>query len=446
MTNPLDYAAPALQPVGRARWMVCFLLFLATTINYMDRQAISLLKGTISKDLGWTEYDYTHVIMAFQAAYAIGYLVSGRWIDIVGVKFGLAAAVAVWSAAATAHGLANGVIAFAVARAALGLSEGANFPAAIKSVGEWFPKKERAFAFGLLNSGANIGAIVTPVIIAVLTARYGWHAAFIAVGLTGFVWLGIWLLFYHRPEDHPRVSPGELAYIRSDPPDPPFRVTWASLLRHRATWAIVVGMTLTNPVWYFYLFWIPDYLAKSKHLNLQSSTLPVMVIYIMADLGSISGGWLSSALIGLGWSTNAARKTALLVCALCVVPILAVAGLQSLWPAVLLIGLAAAAHQGWAANLYTLASDVMPKPAIASLVGLSCMPGAIVSIFFASLIARVVTRTGSYAIPFAIASGSYLTALVLVQIILPRIQMISFAPPAETDANAKARRKTRRGS
>jgi ACS family hexuronate transporter-like MFS transporter len=419
MPDPLADDTPPPRPAGHARWIVCGLLFLATTINYMDRQVIGQLKGTISADLHWTEYDYAHVIIAFQIAYAAGYLIAGRWIDVIGVRFGLAIAVGVWSAAATAHGLADGVIGFAAARVGLGLSEGANFPAAMKAVGEWFPKQERALAFGLLNSGANIGAIATPALVGVIAKYFGWHAAFAAIGSLGFLWLALWLLVYRRPEDQPRLCPAELLYIRSDPPDAETRPAWSALLRRRATWAIIVGMTLTNPVWWFYLFWIPGYLGTSKHLDLQGSTLPVMVIYIMADLGSIGGGWLSSSLIRAGWTTHTARKIALLVCAVCVVPIFSVTGIHSLWPAVLVIGLAAAAHQGWSANLYTLASDLMPKSAIASVVGLACMPGAVVSIFFAGLIADVVTKTGSYAIPFAIASGAYLTALGLIQVILP---------------------------
>ena len=435
---PLSYAPPAGR-VGHARWVVCGLLFFATTVSYMDRQVIALLKPVLARDLHWTDLDYTRVVQAFQIAYAAGYLLSGRLVDVIGVRAGLAVAVAVWSAAAAGHGLARTVAAFVVARLALGLAEGANFPAAMKAVGEWFPRRERALATGIFNAGSNIGATVTPAVVPWLTARYGWPAAFVAVAAVGLVWLAFWLALYRRPDRTPWLSAAERAYIADGDGDGggdgdgsrdvPVHLPWRTLLTYRATWAIMIAMTLTNPVWWFYLFWGPDVLYTLHHLDLRTLGPPLVAVYLMADAGSFAGGFLSSWLIRRGYTVNAARKLALLACATCVLPAPLVVHASHLWAAAGLIGLLAAAHQGWSANTYTLAGDVMPKSAVASVVGLACMPGAVAGLFFAQLVGYVKQTTGSYAVPFALAPLAYFGALAAIQLLMPRIEPVRLSPP-----------------
>jgi ACS family hexuronate transporter-like MFS transporter len=321
-----------------------------------------------------------------------------------------------------AHGLARTVTGFGLARFGLGLAEGGNFPGAIKSVGEWFPRRERALATGIFNAGSNVGALITPIAVPWITIRYGWPAAFYVTGAVGFVWLAAWWILYRSPESHPRVTPAELAHIRSDPPDPPARIPWLSLLRHRQTWAFAVAMFLVSPVWWFYLYWIPGFLRDRYALDLVSVGWPLVTIYLMTDVGSIGGGWLSSSLLKRGWSVNAARKTALLACALCVVPIIAASQIGGLWPATLLIGLAASAHQGFSANLYTLVSDTVPRQAVSSVVGIGGMAGAVGGMFIAQLTGYVLKATGSYVVPFAIAGCAYLVALAVVHLMLPRLE------------------------
>ena len=441
----LDYS-PEVNVRWGFRWWVCALLFFGTTINYIDRQIIGVLKPALTDHFNWNEIDYSNIVFWFQVAYAIGYAGGGWFMDRVGVRRGYALAVSLWSLAAMAHALnyfvapessvgkyvnlpwlamvPMSVVGFSAARFALGIAEGGNFPASVKCVSEWFPKKERAFATGLFNSGSNIGAILTPLVVPWLTVAFGWASAFVVTGALGFVWLIAWLTMYGPPDDHPRTSPAELAYIRSDPPDPLVKIPWRKLIHYRATWAFIVGMTLSSPVWWFYLFWIPDFLFKNYNLNLKTMGLPLAAIYLISDGGSIAGGWFSSRLIKSGWSVNAGRKTALLVCALCVVPVfLAVKGLGQ-WPTVLVIGLAAAAHQGWSANLYTLVSDTMPRYAVSSVVGLGGMCGAIGGMFVAKLVGYVLQWTGSYATLFIGASAAYLTALVIIQLLVPRLEPV----------------------
>jgi ACS family hexuronate transporter-like MFS transporter len=316
------------------------------------------------------------------------------------------------------------VLGFSFMRASLGLSEGGNFPASVKSVSEWFPRKERALATGLFNAGSNVGALLTPLIVPWITIEFGWPAAFLVTGSLGFLWLLAWLVTYHHPEQHPKVSKQELAYIRSDPPDPAVRLSWLALLRYRPTWAFAVGMFMTSPIWWFYLYWVPSFLNKRHHVDLLDLGPPLVVIYLMTDVGSIAGGWLSSALIQRGWSVNAGRKFAMLVCALCVVPIFAAALVDDLWPAVLLIGLAASAHQGWSANLYTLVSDTMPRQTVSSIVGIGGMAGAVGGMFIAKLAGYVLEWTGEYLTLFIIASSAYLIALLIIQFLVPRLQPV----------------------
>lgn len=404
------------------RWTVCGLLFAATTINYMDRQVIGILKPYLQHRFGWSEIGYGHIVFFFQLAYAAGYAGAGRLIDRVGVRLGLAVAVGVWSLAAVGHGLARSVTGFSTARFLLGLGEGGNFPAAIKTFGEWFPRRDRAFVTGLFNSGSNVGALVTPLLVPWLTVRFGWQAAFYGTGGLGFLWLAAWLLLYRPVAGNPRVSVAELAYIRSDGPalaEAGPRETWLQLLRYRATWAYVVGTFMTSPIWWFYLFWVPDFLHRTHGLNITAMGPPLVVIYLITDVGSISGGWLSSALIRRGMGTLAARKVAFLVCALCVVPIFLAPLTHGLWTATLLIALAAAAHQGFSANLYTLVSDSTPPNAVASVVGIGGMAGAIGGMGVAEAAGYILQETGSYVILFAVAASAYLIALLLMHIILP---------------------------
>lgn len=413
---------PAPRAGGYLRWVICALVFYATTVNYIDRQILGILKGTLQEDLGWNEIDYSNVVFAFQLAYAIGLLTMGRLVDRLGTRWGYAAALIFWSLAAMAHAACRGVISFAAARFALGLGEAGNFPSAIKTVAEWFPKKERALATGIFNAGTNVGATVAPLLVPWLTVHFNWRWAFIFTGAIGFFWLVFWLPFYRRPEDHPRLSEAEMAYIRRDPPEPEVKIPWRNLIPHRQTWAFALAKFMTDPIWWFYLYWVPGFLKKNHGIELSRIGLPLVAIYLVADLGSIGGGWLSSSLIKRGWSVNRGRKAAMLVCALCVVPIIFVTQVKSLWPAVFLIGLAAAAHQGWSANVFTLASDMFPRQAVGSVVGIGGMAGAIGGMFVAKAAGYILEWTGSYWLLFIIAGSAYLLALLVVQLLAPRLQ------------------------
>ncbi|GGE90296.1 MFS transporter [Sphingomonas prati] len=411
------------RPRGNVRWVICALLFFATTINYIDRQVIGILKPLLQTELGWTEVDYSMIVFWFQAAYGIGLLASGPIIDRVGSKLGYAAAITLWSVAAVAHALARSPMGFATARFALGLGEAGNFPAAIKSVAEWFPKKERALAAGILNAGANVGAIATPIIVPILAINYGWQAAFIGTGLLGFVWLVAWLLLYRAPERHPHVTADELAYIRADQDNDagaaPIR--WGALFRYRATWAFVAGKFLTDPVWYLFLFWLPDFFAKRHGLDLKSFGPPLIAVYLLADVGSIGGGWLSSALIKRGYSVNAGRKLALLASAILVTPIIFASSVSSLTAAVAIIGLAAAAHQGWSTNLYTMVSDTFPKSSVASVMGIGSAAGAVGGMIMSRYVGQVLETVGSYVPIFLWAGSAYGVALVIIHLLVPRL-------------------------
>ncbi len=410
------------------RWMVCALLFFAATINYMDRQVIALLKPVLQVQLGWNEIGYSNIVLAFQTAYAAGLLLMGRTIDRLGTRKGFSLAVVVWSAAATAHAAAGTVFQFAAARFALGLGESGNFPASIRAVAEWFPKKERALATGIFNSGANIGAVVTPLVVPWILYRFGWQMAFIATGGLGLIWLVAWLVFYRLPADDPHVSQHELAYIRSDPPEAQIKsVPLRTVVSHREAWAIALGRLLTDPIWYVYLFWVPDFLSRRFHLSLQAMALPLFVIYTGATLGSISGGWASSALLKLNWSLNRSRKVALLLCALAVVPVAMAPMTNHLWIAVTVVAVAAGAHQGWSANMYTLASDMFPRTAVGTVVGFGSMAGAIGGMFAAKAVGYILQWTGSYLAIFWIAGSTYLAALAIVQILAPRIRPLDVA-------------------
>lgn len=432
---------------GYYRWVICALLFFAATINYIDRQVIGILKPTLVKEFQWQdERIYAAIVFSFQLAYAIGLLLAGRVMDKLGTRRGFTIAVVLWSCAAVGHAaaawfaglrlptlnldaatgfsivmLAGPAAGFALARFALGLGEAGNFPASIKTVAEWFPRKERALATGIFNSGTNVGALVTPLVVPWITLQWGWPWAFVATGLIGFAWVGWWLWIYRAPEEHPRLSATELAYIRSDPVEQNTPIAWAKLIPHRQTWAFAIGKFMTDPIWWLYLFWVPDFLNRNHGLNLSAMGPPLVVIYLVADVGSIGGGWISSTLIKRGWSVNAARKSAMLVCALCVVPIVFASQTSNLWLAVALVSLAAAAHQGWSANLFTLASDMFPRRAVGSVVGIGGMAGATGGMLIALVVGEILQRTGSYVPIFIIAGSAYLAALAVIHLLAPRI-------------------------
>ena len=419
--------------IGNFRWTICALLFFAATINYIDRQVIGILKPTLKAELGWDEIAYSNVVFWFQAAYALGFILMGRLMDRLGTRRGFSLAVAFWSLAAMAHALASSVLTFSFARFGLGLGESGNFPASIKTVAEWFPKKERALATGIFNAGTNVGAIVTPLSVPWIVGHLGWRWAFIITGSIGFVWLIAWYALYRRPQEHRRCNKAELAYINSDPPDAESKIPWLRLLPHRQTWAFVIAKFMTDPIWWFYLFWIPGFLHDKYNLPLDrfTSGLPLVVIYMMADVGSVGGGWLSSTLIKRGWQLGRARKIAMLICAICVVPIVLVSGTSSMWAAVVLIGLAASAHQGWSANVFTMTSDLFPRRAVGSVVGIGGMAGAVGGMLIAKIVGYVLQWTGSYLPIFIMAGSTYLTALLFIHLLVPR-----FAPAPEQEAAA----------
>ncbi|GAB4241515.1 MAG: MFS transporter [Acidobacteriota bacterium] len=403
------------------------MLFLATTLNYLDRAVVGILKADLMRDLHWNEIDYSNIVFAFSAAYAVGYLVAGRAIDLLGVRRGYAIIVSLWSLAAAGHAWMRSVLGFSLMRAALGLAEGGNFPAAVKAVSEWFPRRERALATGIFNAGSNVGVIAAPLLVPWLTLNWGWPFAFLVTGLLGLLWVIPWLTLYRRPDRHPRVSRTELAYIQSDPPDPEIRIPWVALLKFRQTWVFVVGMFLSGPIWWFYLYWVPGFLYDRHGLDLSSVGPPLIAIYLMADVGSVAGGWISSRLIAGGWTVNAARKTAMLACALAVVPVFFASTTESVLLATVLIGLAAAAHQGFSANLYTLVSDTAPRFAVGSIVGIGGMAAAVGGMFNAKLVGYVLEWTGSYVPLFAIASSAYLINLAIMHWLNPRLDPIDLS-------------------
>ena len=444
---------PASPAPGRFRWTICGLLFCSVALNYIDRNIIGILKQPLSNELRWSETDYAHIASAFQMAYAFGYLFGGRVVDRLGVKRGLPWFVFLWSLAAAGHGLVSliapevkltidltwlgvsapwvlpaTVLGFMSARVALGLTEGGNFPGAIKTVAEWFPVKERALATGVFNAGTNVGAILCPIVVPWIYSHLGWATTFYVTGALGLVWLAFWWWLYEAPEKHPRLSAPELDYIRSGVvpvEEPKAQVSWLSLLRYRAVWAYLGASVLAGPVWGIYMFYFPDFMQKTFKLGLAEVGGWTAVFYLFASIGGVAGGWLSGRFLGLGWSVNKARKTTLLICAASVVPICLAPHAPSALVAVLIVGLAGSAHQGWSANLFSVVSDTMPKQAISSTVGLGgfvCfMTGAVV----AEAIGVVLQKTGSYSLIFAAASLLYLVSLAIVQILVPRIGVSS---------------------
>lgn len=408
--------------VGYFRWVILFMVFLATTINYVDRQVIGILAPTLKDEIGWNEIEYGYIVTAFTFAYAIGLPLMGRIIDWIGTKIGYVICLTGWSFAAIGHAFARSVFGFGFARFSLGLFEAGNFPAAVKTVAEWFPKKERALAVGLFNAGSNVGAIIAPLVVPWITLTWGWQEAFIFTGAIGLMWLALWFWLYERPEKHKNVTEKELNYIQADPPDPEVKIPWRTLFKYKGTWAFAMGKLLTDPAWWFYLYWIPSFLYKNYGITLHEIGIPLIIIYVMADVGSIGGGWLSSFFIKHGWSINKARKITMLICALSVVPIMFASQVSHLWIAVALLSLATAAHQGWSANLFTTVSDIFPRKAVASVVGLGGTFGAIGGMFIATATGFILEFTGSYLPIFIIAGSLYLIALLVINLLVPQIK------------------------
>jgi ACS family hexuronate transporter-like MFS transporter len=435
-SEPVDRSRgePVAPPWYRSyRWLICGLLFFATTINYIDRAVLGVLAPTLRTEIGWSDQEYGVINSAFTLAYAIGFLVAGWFIDKVGTRAGYTIYLVVWSLASAAHALANSATTFALARFALGVGESGNFPAAIKTVAEWFPKKERAFATGIFNAGSNVGAILAPALVPIIALSMGWRWAFVITGLAGLVWVVFWIPLYHRPSDHSRLSAAERAYIESDPPDPTAKVPWSKLLQFRQTWAFATGKFLTDSIWWFYLFWFPLFMADRFGVDLKNIGLPMITVYLLADVGSVAGGWLSSRLLAMGWSPNAARKTAMFACAVCILPVALAPridvdgtflGISNQWIAVLLVGIAAAAHQGFSANLFTLTSDMFPRKAVGSVVGIGGFAGAMGGFFMNLGAGWLKQNQGSYVTMFTIAAVAYFAALLVMHMLAPRLEPV----------------------
>src|SRR6187401_2216986 len=420
-TNP----APGIgERIGKFRWVICGLLFFATTINYVDRQVLGILAPDLQKEIGWSELDYGRIVIAFQVSYAVMMLVWGKILDRIGTKMGLGIAVAWWSLAAMGTAFARSAATFGFARFLLGVGEAANFPASIKTVAEWFPKSERAFATGIFNSGTNIGAVVAPIAVPLLAATWGWRSAFILTGMIGFLWLAAWLAFYHSVQTHPHLQPAERAFIKDGAEEASTaKVKLTEVLGHRQLWAFALGKLLTDPVWWFYLFWLPKLLA-SEHNIRGTALIPYLTtVYIIADVGSSFGGYLSSTLIKRGWTVNAARKTAMGIFASLIPFVIIASQTKSAWTAVLLIGLATACHQGWSANMFTLASDMFPRRAVGTVVGFGGFAGGVGGILIAEFAGRVLNRDPSYYLPMFVVGGTiYLVALGVIHMLAPRLE------------------------
>lgn len=430
-----------MQAIGKYRWTICALIFFATTINYLDRAVISLLKSVLTREMSWDDADYANIEIAFKFAYAVGLLLAGRIIDKLGTRIGYALATGLWSIAAVAHAAATSVLGFGVARAALGVSEAGNFPAAIKTVAEWFPKKERALATGIFNSGANVGAILAPVSVPFIAEKWGWQWAFIITGALGFLWLIFWFIYYEVPARQKKLSKPEFEYIHSDKDEAPVtgaasgtKVSWARLLGYRQTWAFAIGKLLTDPIWWFYLFWLPDFLESEYGLKGTQVSLPVALVYTMSAIGSIWGGWLPMNLINKNWPVFKARKTSMLIYGFLVLPIVfsQLAGSVNMWYAVIIIGIAASAHQAWSANIFTTVSDMFPKHTTGSVTGIGGMFGALGGILLSALVQKnlfvhyraIGQIETAYYIMFATCGGAYLLAWLIMHLLVPRMKRV----------------------
>lgn len=422
-------ATQPLKPASRYRWVIVALLFFACTINYIDRQMIGVLKPVLTKEMGWSESDYADIVFYFQMAYAVAYLAFGKIVDVLGTRLGYAIAVIIWTAGHMAHGLASTVTQFALARAGLGIGEAGNFPGGVKAVTEWFPRQERAFATGLFNAGANVGAILTPLLLFVIIDYWGlsWRMAFYITGVFGIAWLIAWWAIYRKPEEKSQVSAEELAWIKQDGDVHVDKVALKEVVFRRETWAYALGKFCIDPIWWFFLFWLPGYLGDRYGLDLKTFALPVAAIYLISDAGSIIGGWFSSKLIASGRSVNFARKATMLACALLILPIWFAQDVSTVWGAVLLIGLATAGHQAFSANLYTLPSDMFPQSAVGTVIGFGGTIGAVGGMFMAKFTGYVLDTTHSYELLFAIAASAYLVALAIIHLLSPRLTQVTIA-------------------
>lgn len=419
---------------GNYRWVVCALLFFATTINYVDRQILGYLKPTLEVEFNWTETDYADIVMVFAACYAFGYIVFGNFIDRIGSKLGYTISIVIWSIAAVAHAFVRGTIGFGAARAVLGFGEAGNFPAAVKATAEWFPKKERALATGIFNSGTSIGAVVAPIMVPWLLGTYGWKEAFIITGALGFIWLIFWIWLYEIPSRSKKVSKEEYAYIHSDDhssDQPNKKIAWAKLLTIKQTWVFIVGKLLTDPIWWFFLFWLPAYFATTFDLDLKKPSLELVVVYTATTFGSIGGGWLSSYLVKKGWAPLKARKTTLLIVAFAVLPIMFAQFATNVWVAVGIISVAAAAHQAWSSNIFTIVSDIFPRYAISSVVGIGGMAGSLGSTFFPKVVGHLLDYYKSlgnigagYNILFIICGLAYMLAWIIINLLTRKMKPI----------------------
>lgn len=414
--------------LGHVRWTICAMLFFATSINYMDRQVIALLAPTLQHTIGLTEINYGYIVDAFQAAYAIGLLLAGRLVDRIGTRIGYIVVMGIWSLSAMGHALASTAFEFGVARFFLGLGESGNFPAAIKTVAEWFPQSERSLATGIFNSGANVGAVLAPLIVPWVTIRFGWRAAFLTTGIFSALWILWWWKFYRKPTDHPTLTGAELRHIYKEAAEQMGPSTpWIRLLGFRQTWAFSLAKFLTDPVWWFYLFWLPKFFTARFHLNLLHLGLPLVLIYNMSAVGSIGGGWLPGPFRRVGLSNVGARLAAMLFCACLVVPVFTIGHLNSEWAAIGLLGVAAGAHQGWSANLFTTVSDMFPRSAVGSVTGIGSMAGSVGGFLIAFYAGHVLERTHSYSSLWVLASTAYLVAFGVLTLLAPKLRKVEIA-------------------
>lgn len=399
------------------RWVICALLFFATTINYVDRQLLGILAPTLQTEIGWSEIDYANIVVSFQFAYAIGLVGFGWLIDRIGTRIGLILAVSLWSVSSAAHGFATSVFGFACARFGLGISEAGNFPASVKTVSEWFPKRERAFAIGIFNSGSNVGAIITPLLVPWIALTWGWRAAFLCTGALGLLWIVAALTLFNSPARCQFITDQHRAFLDGEDGPTATKSSWRSIASRRETWAFAIAKFLTDPIWWFFLYWAPKYLSSQFGVQLAGLAAPLVAIYLMADVGSILGGWASSRLIKHGMTVLAARQRVMLWCACSALLVIYAAKTPNLWVAVTVLGLATAAHQGWSANLFATVSDIFPKEDVASVVGIGGTLGAIGGMMIATVTGLVLESTGSYVVPFVICSSAYLVAWFLFRIV-----------------------------
>ena len=435
MTDDLRTIEPVTPPaqtgfqLSYLRWYICALLFFATTINYIDRQTVSVLKPHLQEVLHWSESDYGWIVFAFQVAYAVMLMVSGKVMDWLGTRVGYTLAMIWWSLAAMAHALARGAFSFGVARFFLGAGEAGNFPAAVKSVAEWFPAKERALATGLFNAGTNVGAVVAPPLVVWLTLKWGWQEAFLLTGSLGFIWLICWLIFYRPPDKHPWITEGELRVIQSDNPPSQAKfepsIPWKSILRYRQAWGFIIGKFMTDPIWWFYVFWLPSYLKQERGFSLQMIGYFAWIPFLAADVGSIGGGWLSGYLIKRGWPVDRARKVTMAICALSMPAAIAAVFAPNVWLALALISVATSAHCGWAANIFTLASDIFPKKDVGSVVGLGGSGGAVGGMILALTAGYVLQWFHTYVPLFIIAGIMHPLALVVIYRMIPKVEPVA---------------------